>query len=250
MIGHNISWNSGVSHTGRAGDVLALSERLLCSATSVQVFHALSDFAREHGFDALIVDVTIAPGAVRREQWHNVGPALAAAYAASGVAALLEERLADAPGPVILAWSVQALPGFFSVFPAQIRAVLAAQDMLGGIYFRMQMASGRIGRVHLLADAAPRRLLDADFRDNFRTAAIHSLLALDRALGAMPPAALTARETEALRLAARGLAIREIAAAMAVSEATVKFHLSGARRKLGVRTTRNAVAMLSTIKID
>jgi DNA-binding NarL/FixJ family response regulator len=49
------------------------------------------------------------------------------------------------------------------------------------------------------------------------------------------PAALTAREEEIVRHVAKGLRNREIAAMVAISEATVKAHLTEVFRKLGVR---------------
>jgi ATP/maltotriose-dependent transcriptional regulator MalT len=66
----------------------------------------------------------------------------------------------------------------------------------------------------------------------------------------LPPAArheepliesLTARELDVLGLVADGLPNREIAAALAISEHTVKFHLASIFGKLGVSTRTEAV---------
>jgi DNA-binding NarL/FixJ family response regulator len=53
---------------------------------------------------------------------------------------------------------------------------------------------------------------------------------------------LSGRETEVLRLAARGAGNREIAGSLHLSETTVKRHLSNVYDKLGVRTRGEAVS--------
>jgi len=52
---------------------------------------------------------------------------------------------------------------------------------------------------------------------------------------------LTAREKEVLQLTAQGLANKQIALALAISEHTVKFHLSSLYAKLGISSRTEAV---------
>ena len=72
---------------------------------------------------------------------------------------------------------------------------------------------------------------------------------LAEAVISLPPArqaeplieALTAREHDVLALVADGLANREVANALSISEHTVKFHLASIFGKLGVSTRTEAV---------
>ena len=55
--------------------------------------------------------------------------------------------------------------------------------------------------------------------------------------------ALTARELEVLRLVARGLSNKEIAADLGITTHTVKYHLAAVLEKLGVRSRTEAVSL-------
>ena len=54
---------------------------------------------------------------------------------------------------------------------------------------------------------------------------------------------ITPREIEILRMLARGLMNKEIAAELAISEHTVKFHISSILDKLGAATRTEAVTL-------
>jgi DNA-binding NarL/FixJ family response regulator len=55
------------------------------------------------------------------------------------------------------------------------------------------------------------------------------------------PNPLTERESQILQWVARGLANKQIAAALSISEHTVKFHVSSIYAKLGVASRTEAV---------
>jgi DNA-binding CsgD family transcriptional regulator len=61
---------------------------------------------------------------------------------------------------------------------------------------------------------------------------------------ALPPmAGLSARESQVLEMASRGLTNLEIAAGLGLSVHAVKFHLAGVYRKLGVHNRTEAVVL-------
>ena len=60
---------------------------------------------------------------------------------------------------------------------------------------------------------------------------------------AEPSSALSARELEVLRLVARGLGNKEIAAELGITTHTVKYHLTAVLDKLGVRSRTEAVSL-------
>ena len=61
---------------------------------------------------------------------------------------------------------------------------------------------------------------------------------------AMPPAGLTGREAEILRLLAEGRTNREIAATLVLSVHTIERHLANAYRKIGARNRADATAFV------
>jgi DNA-binding NarL/FixJ family response regulator len=67
--------------------------------------------------------------------------------------------------------------------------------------------------------------------------------AIHRTQKAPVGSALTARETEVLRMIAAGLANKEIAYRLGISEHTVKFHVSALLGKLGAASRAEAIAI-------
>lgn len=60
---------------------------------------------------------------------------------------------------------------------------------------------------------------------------------------------LTVRERQCLSFAANGLVTKQMAAEIGISEKTVELHLAHARRKLGARTTAQAIAITLAMTI-
>jgi len=101
--------------------------------------------------------------------------------------------------------------------------------------------AGRVQIAHAVrAAAAGQSVLDPQVQRRLLAAASAGAGGAGGAGGA-PPDGLTAREVEVLQLIAEGLANREIAGRLYVSEATVKSHINRLFAKTGVRDRAQAV---------
>jgi len=111
-------------------------------------------------------------------------------------------------------------------------------------------------RVYLdLSNAVTRRRVAALLRADGEVALVGTaedadLVVSERVVSTAAPgaalqagAALTARELDVLRLVARGLANKEIAADLRITTHTVKYHLAAVLEKLGVRSRTEAVSL-------
>ena len=146
---------------------------------------------------------------------------------------LMDLNLGSGPGGAETTRALRAL------HPAPQVLVLTTYDTETDI--RTAVDAGAVG--YLLKDAPPDQLF-AGVRAAARGETVLAPLVAARLLGrtgaAGPP--LTPREVEILTLLAGGLANKEIARQVLVSEATVKSHLSHVYDKLGVDTRAGAVA--------
>jgi len=111
-------------------------------------------------------------------------------------------------------------------------------------------------RVYLdLSNAVTRRRVAALLRADGEVALVGSgedadLVVSERVVSTAAPAAavqagaaLTARELDVLRLVARGLSNKEIAADLGITTHTVKYHVAAVLEKLDVRSRTEAVSL-------
>lgn len=143
---------------------------------------------------------------------------------------LLDLGLTDLQGPKVVEYVVRALPDIpVLVLTAYTDPAVARECLrLGAAGFVTKFASGEEA-AGAIRDVAQGRL------------------AVDQHIGAgiaNGEAVVTARELEILAHVADGLTNRQIGSKLAVSEETVKTHLSRAMAKLGVSDRAQAVAVL------
>jgi len=109
-------------------------------------------------------------------------------------------------------------------------------------YLRRAMAAGASGFV--VKDTPARQLADAVRRVASGLRVVDPSLAAETLAAGDSP--LTPRETDVLRAARDGGTVADIAAALHLSEGTVRNHLSAAIGKTGARTRAEAVRLAST----
>jgi DNA-binding NarL/FixJ family response regulator len=159
-----------------------------------------------------------------------------------GKAAIASARRRHPDVAIIDVWVAAAdvLAAIGSIRPAVHVMVLASPSDR-----ELVLAAAKAGAVgHLPSDAGPDELVRG-----IRAAArgessggLKAALALlfDGAAGARSPSALTRREREVLALVGRGLANKQIAGRLGISEKTVKAHLGRAFQRIGVNDRTQA----------
>ncbi|MGG5259093.1 response regulator [Phycicoccus avicenniae] len=146
---------------------------------------------------------------------------------------LMDLNLGAGPGGVEVTAVLRSLPS-----PPRV-LVLTTYDTESDILAALD--AGATG--YLLKDAPPQELF-AGIRATARgeTVLAPSVAATLVRRASSPGPVLTEREVEVLELLSRGMANKEMARELFVSEATVKSHLSHIYSKLGVDTRAGAVA--------
>ena len=174
-----------------------------------------------------LVDSVLGAGAGRRCHSASCLAAARRAVRDRGPYALLlsDQRLPDGEGLQLLVELAARVP---------VRVLLAGTDEA-----RLQNRARLLGLDAYLSKAMPPSTM---------VQVLQAVMAGRRWFpprGQTPAADLTERQLEVLRLAARGLSSREIAAALGLVESTVKDHFSLIFIRMGVRNRAEAVAQAS-----
>jgi DNA-binding NarL/FixJ family response regulator len=137
----------------------------------------------------------------------------------------LPEALPASAATIVFLTEISAARDISRLLKSGVRAILAresdADDIVAAIYAAYR------GQVLLSAEAA--ESLAAVFGDHQEDSAM-----LEE---------ITMREAEVLRMLAEGLANKDIARRLSISEHTVKFHISSILEKLGAATRTEAVTL-------
>ncbi|MDO8382965.1 MAG: response regulator transcription factor [Microbacterium sp.] len=168
------------------------------------------------------------------------------AQAADGASAIEQAALHD-PDVVLMDLSMPVMDGVEAT-----RALTAAEPRVRVVVLTSFSDRARVHRA-LEAGAIGYQLKDAEpvvLRDAVRAAAIGNVPLDARVARALLPEASTAadplspREREVLTLVAEGMANKQIARALGITERTVKAHLGNAYRQIGVADRTSAAMWL------
>lgn len=143
-----------------------------------------------------------------------------------GIAVLSELRAADALPPTIVLTTFDDEGAVLAAIRAGARGFLLKDVSLERLAESVRVVARGESVIH---PALTERLLEAARGQGWRFPSLD------------PPDPLTEREVEVLRLMTGGYSNREIADALAISEGTVKNHVSTILSKLGVRDRTRAV---------
>lgn len=166
------------------------------------------------------------------------------ARAADGASAIHQAAICD-PDVILMDLSMPVMDGIDAT-----RAITAASPSARIVVLTSFSDRARVSRA-LEAGAIGYQLKDAEptvLRDAVRAAAVGHVPLDARVAGALLPRAaeggdpLSPREREVLALVTQGLANKQIARALGITERTVKAHLGNAYRQIGV-ADRTSAAM-------
>jgi LuxR family transcriptional regulator, quorum-sensing system regulator SdiA len=126
--------------------------------------------------------------------------------------------------------------------PHQVRERAVVYGLSHGAVISVMAPEDRGRRSYGLFFREDRAFQDADLKE------LHLILTRLHA-GAEEEQVLTAAETEALRMQAEGMRLKQIAQAIGISESAVKARLNNAKRKLGAKTQSQAASIAAARRI-
>lgn len=175
-----------------------------------------------------------------RPEFTVVGAAGSAAQAVAMAAALV-------PDVILLDLELPDADGV-TVTPALARSAPRARVLVFTVYGEDERVAGALAAGtsgYLLKGASAHDIVRAICAVHSGHAFIEPVIAgrLLTSSGVVRTAVLTERQREVLRLAADGLANKQIAHALGVSERTVKYHMTCILKKLDARNRAQAVAL-------
>jgi two-component system, NarL family, response regulator YdfI len=196
---------------------------------AIRVVVAATSAVRRAGLEAIIRDqpdfqLAASTGAVARIALYVAQHAADVVIADSDSIPALTE---PPPPPIVLLTETPEARAISRWLKGGVRAILPresdSEDIVSAIY------AAYSGHVLLSAEAAE------------KLAAIYGEQELEP--GDIPVEGITSREAEVLRMLAEGLANKDIARRLGISEHTVKFHISSILEKLGASTRTEAVTL-------
>lgn len=145
-------------------------------------------------------------------------------------------------------WTTSEWPGEQGATARRAMERLAAVGVTGGVSLSVRGPIQRATVVTGFCTASGLSAFAGDGLDRWQVAVSRLHARLCEVLSSQTPIPdLSRREREILHLTAGGLTALAVARELGVAEATIKFHLAGIRKKLGVRKTSGAVAKFQSL---
>ena len=222
-------------------DAQAFEAALASAHDFADCLAALSAQARSRGFDAVLCRHAIDEAGQRvAHERHTLDESAAALFDQPAFRLAWPVEAQALARSLPLTWTVDDWPGGHGLAARTAMECLAGAGIEGGAALAVRGPAGRVTLVLLFRSGGPVAANELD-RWLLAVPRLHARLC-DLLAGKGRAPELSRRELEILRLAAEGLTAAAAAAALNVTEATIKFHLAGVRKKLGVRKTAEAIA--------
>jgi DNA-binding CsgD family transcriptional regulator len=239
----------GQSGGAARGSSLALETALAATSDFAACFDVLELSATDGGFNAILCRHFIeGQGQADSFERHTLDGAASGLLAEGGFrrAWPVESYALGRSRP--FCWTTSEWPGEQGAMARHAMARLAAAGVEGGVSMSVRGPIQRATLVTGFCSVSGLSAFAGDGLDRWQVAVsrFHARLCEVLSPQARVPD-LSRREREILQLTASGLTAVAVARELGVAEATVKFHLAGIRKKLGVSKTSGAVAKFQAL---